>query len=1308
MSNFVHLHLHSEFSVYDGTCRVPELINKAIENNSHSLAITDDMAMFGAVRLVEKSEKAKIKPILGAEVTVSSKNDKEEDGHIVLLVESKEGYENLSKLISKAQVENKNHKTSKAAIKSEWLNKKNTKGLFCLTGGYNGYINIALDKQKNSAITREATDRLEYLQKVFQDNLAVELTRCSRPQEEDQLHSMVRLAYEMSIPVLATNDVRFINRSDFENHDIRQMISKGENVIQYERERKYSPEQYMKSEEDMYKLFDDIPQAVDNAIAVAKRCNYRMELGKNFLPRFTAPEGYQHYPYVNDLDPKAMNIHLENCYQKWKSDNLSEEEIFGLLDESKLLISESWYGFDKRWNTIVEYYQGEGLSDLEIAEKKKEYEERIITELEIVTGMGFPGYYLIVKDFIQWAKENGIPVGPGRGSGAGSLVAYVTDITDLDPIPYDLLFERFLNPERVSMPDFDIDFCMDRREEVIDYVSHRYGKDRVSQIATMGTMAARMVVKDVVRAMGLNYNVGERLSKMIPEELGITLSKSLDISEEMNQEYHSDEEVKEIIDRGIALEGLTRSIGKHAGGVLISPDDITKFTPLYVEGEDKIPVSQYDKNDVESAGLVKFDFLGLRTLTIINDAVKHINESVEGFDIRNIPLKDDETFNMIKTAKTTAIFQLESSGMQGVVKRLKPSCFEDLIALVALYRPGPLQSGMVDDFIDRKHGLQPISYPHPDYQLDSLKPVLEPTYGIIVYQEQVMQIAQVMAGYSLGQADLLRRAMGKKKPEEMAKQRQGFLEGSVKNGIDAELAGNVFDLVEKFAGYGFNKSHSAGYGLLTYQTAFLKTHYPVQFMSAVLSSEADNQDKVIHLLGEVKRMGLKILNPDINKSDSDFKPIPEKNSILFGLEGIKGVGTSAIHEIIKERSENGEFTSLENMIERMDGKRITTAIYKSLIGAGAFDQFSNERNVMQYRAELIAKIEADFPKKYKSYITYKEKYNKALENDLSTGKKSAERLKPHHWPPCIKTDVDENGNDIYEEIIVKGTAKRHDILLLERNALGTFISQHPFSLVEEESKRYSTHSLREVVEINPEDIRQEKVNTNVRVSGILSNVSTKTKNKFSIMTIKLDDGHSTMDVRLFSREFNKYKNMLEGALFQPILISGKAKIDKYNDSITIDVDSIESYNNIRDNFARAICIIRKSTDDKPLKPLSENVYDTLNEFSNGYSAVLIQDMYPNGEFKTYPLKTHRVSIRDELILKLNDMASTESISNIKVLGAIDKNDRMKLDAQISRIVNANSTNNKLFNILKADPEMVKNAIKERKEERDKLFESLSP
>jgi len=706
----------------------------------------------------------------------------------------------------------------------------------------------------------------------------------------------VALALEMSCPVVASNDVRFLSRGDFEAHEARVCIQEGRVLHDSRRSRLYSEAQYLRSPEEMADLFADIPEALENTLEIARRCNLAFSLGKNVLPEFPLPGGTTTVDYLNEQAAAGLEKRLQ--------------ERFG--------------------------------DSLEILEAQRAgYEARLRHELDVIVKMGFPGYFLIVADFIRWARDNGVPVGPGRGSGAGSLVAYALGITNLDPLQYDLLFERFLNPERVSLPDFDIDFCMDGRDRVIDYVAQRYGRERVSQIITYGSMAAKAVVRDVGRVLGHPYGFVDQIAKLIPFDLGMTLDKALQQEERLRQRYEDDEEVHSLIDLARSLEGLARNAGKHAGGVVIAPSALTDFTPLYCEQGSHSPVTQFDKDDVEAIGLVKFDFLGLRTLTIIDRAVRIINErqqdrEVAAVDIDAIPLDDPASYTLLKNSQTTAVFQLESRGMKELIKRLKPDCFEDIVALVALFRPGPLQSGMVDDFIDRKHGARVI-YPHPD-----LEPVLKPTYGIILYQEQVMQIAQVLAGYTLGQADLLRRAMGKKKPEEMAKQRSIFMAGAAARGIEAEQAAGIFDLMEKFAGYGFNKSHSAAYALIAYQTAWLKAHYPAAFMAAVLSADMDNTDKVVMLMDECRTMDLKVLPPNINECEYAFT-VSDKRSIYYGLGAIKGVGSAALDGIVEERRRHGPFTDLFEFCRRIDLRRANRRVLEALIRSGALDVLDANR-----------------------------------------------------------------------------------------------------------------------------------------------------------------------------------------------------------------------------------------------------------------------------------------------------------------------------------------------------------------------------
>ncbi|HBX55926.1 MAG TPA: DNA polymerase III subunit alpha, partial [Pseudomonas sp.] len=782
---FVHLRLHTEFSLVDGLVRVKPLIKSVAAAGMPAVAVTDMSNMCSLVKFYKAAMGGGIKPICGADIWLASA---EEDGplsRLTLLAMNAKGYRNLTELVSRGWSEGQSNDL--VIIQRDWV-KEAAEGLIALSGAKEGEVGHALLDGEPAA----AEALLREWMAVFPERFYLEVQRTNRVNDEEHLHAAVALADKVGAPLVATNDVRFIKQDDFAAHETRVCIGEGRSLDDPRRLRSYSDQQYLKTPEEMAELFSDLPEALENTIEIAKRCNIEVQLGKYFLPDFPVPAGMTMDEYFRQVSFEGLEERLAVLWPKDTTPNYEE--------------------------------------------KRQVYIDRLNFELDIIIQMGFPGYFLIVMDFIKWAKNNGVPVGPGRGSGAGSLVAYVQKITDLDPLAYDLLFERFLNPERVSMPDFDVDFCMDGRDRVIDYVAEKYGRNAVSQIITFGTMAAKAVVRDVARAQGKSYGLADRLSKMIPFEVGMTLEKAYEMEEPLRDFLKVDEDGREIWEMSLKLEGICRGTGKHAGGVVIAPTKLTDFSPIACDDEGGGLVTQFDKDDVESAGLVKFDFLGLRTLTIIKWAMETINreqakKGLPDLNIDFIPLDDKPTFSMLQKAETTAVFQLESRGMKELIKKLKPDCLEDMIALVALFRPGPLQSGMVDDFINRKHGREPISYPHQDYQYAGLEPVLKPTYGIILYQEQVMQIAQVMAGYTLGGADMLRRAMGKKKPEEMAKQRGGFIEGCASNGIDANLAGNIFDLVEKFAGYGFNKSHSAAYGLLSYQTAWLKAHHSAAFMA---------------------------------------------------------------------------------------------------------------------------------------------------------------------------------------------------------------------------------------------------------------------------------------------------------------------------------------------------------------------------------------------------------------------------------------------------------------------------------------------
>ena len=868
---FIHLRVHSDYSMIDGLAKTGPLVKKVASLGMPAFAITDFTNLCGLVKFYGAAHGAGIKPIIGADVYLETELLGDEYAHLTILARNNVGYQNLTLLISEAYKHG--YGAAGPTIKQEWLTTYK-EGLLLLSGGRMGDVGKFL-LRGNRALVDQC---LEYYQTHFPDSYYLELIRTGRTDEEAYLHEAVALASEKGLPVVATNDVCFLDSDDFDAHEIRVAIHDGFTLSDPKRPKNYSPQQYMRTEEEMCELFADIPEALENSVEIAKRCNVTIRLGEYFLPQF--PTG-----------------------------NMSTEDF---------LVKKSQEGLEERLAFL--------FPDPEERQKRRpEYDERLDIELKVINQMGFPGYFLIVMEFIQWSKDNGVPVGPGRGSGAGSLVAYSLKITDLDPLEFDLLFERFLNPERVSMPDFDVDFCMEKRDRVIDHVAEMYGRDAVSQIITFGTMAAKAVIRDVGRVLGHPYGFVDRISKLVPPDPGMTLEKAFAAEPQLPEIYEADEEVKSLIDMARKLEGVTRNAGKHAGGVVISPTKITDFAPLYCDAEGNNPVTQFDKNDVEYAGLVKFDFLGLRTLTIINWALEMINarrakKSLEPVDISAISLTDQRSFDMLQRSETTAVFQLESRGMKDLIKRLRPDCFEDMIALVALFRPGPLQSGMVDNFIDRKHGVEEISYPDVKWQHESLQPVLEPTYGVILYQEQVMQIAQVLAGYTLGGADMLRRAMGKKKPEEMAKQRSVFEEGAIKNGVDGELAMKIFDLVEKFAGYGFNKSHSAAYALVSYQTLWLKAHYPAEFMAAVMTADMDNTEKVVGLVDECWRMGLKVLPPDINSGLYHFH-VNDEGEIVYGIGAIKGVGEGPIEAIVEARQQGGHFKDIFDLCARTDTKK---------------------------------------------------------------------------------------------------------------------------------------------------------------------------------------------------------------------------------------------------------------------------------------------------------------------------------------------------------------------------------------------------
>jgi DNA polymerase-3 subunit alpha len=891
-STFVHLHLHTEYSLVDSTIRIDRLVNACAAAGMPAVAMTDDSNLFALVKFYNAAEKAGLKPIIGCDLWVGDRGD--DLARTTVLCQNRDGYLRLSRLLSAAY--RQRGKSERVFVPRAQLLADNA-GIVALLGRHSE-LSIASDI--------DAADRLlEDWRAAFGDRLYLELTRIGRSDEPAQQARLLHLAGRRDVPVVASNDTRFLAREDFEAHEARVCIASGRVLNDPKRPHDYTDQQYLKTPAEMRAAFADCPQAIENAVELAKRLNIEMSFGKYFLPAFPVPPEHTLDSYIR---------------------------------------AQAHAGLETR----LAAYRGE------LPFPRETYLARLDAELDVIVKMGFPGYFLIVADFINWSKQNGIPVGPGRGSGAGSLVAYALAITDLDPLPQDLLFERFLNPERVSMPDFDVDFCMEGRDRVIDYVSRTYGADKVSQIITYGTMAAKAVVRDTGRVLGMGYGHVDSIAKLIPTTLGITLDDAIAESAELRERMANEEEVATLIELARKLEDLTRNAGKHAGGVVIAPTPLPDFAPLYCEEGGEGVVTQFDKDDVEKAGLVKFDFLGLRTLTIIDWAVKAINagRAANGeapLDITQLPMDDAATYALLSRGDTTAVFQFESRGMKDYIRKLQPQGFDDIVALAALFRPGPLGAGMVDDFIERRHGRAEVSYPHP-----SLEPILKPTYGVIVYQEQVMQIAQVMAGYTLGGADLLRRAMGKKIAAEMAQQREIFESGAARNGVAPETARSIFDLMEKFADYGFNKSHSAAYALVAYQTAWLKAHYPAEFMAATLSSDMDHTEKLVGFLDDARDVcGLEILKPDINASTYMFEALDAKR-IRYGLGAIKGVGRAACEAISDERQAHGVYASLDDLAQRVDSNRLNKRVLEALVLSGALDGFGHNRaSLMNHLPEAM-------------------------------------------------------------------------------------------------------------------------------------------------------------------------------------------------------------------------------------------------------------------------------------------------------------------------------------------------------------------
>ena len=1070
---FIHLRLHSEFSITDGIVRIDDAVARAHVLQMPALALTDLANVFGLIKFYQAARSQGIKPIIGCDVWVANPNS-ERPTRVLLLVQNLAGYRLLSQWLSQAYRDSRVR--GRAELHMAWLETTGTEGIIALSGAQWGDVGQAL-------LSGNQTGAMAMAQRwaaLFPQRYYLEIQRTGTSEAEDCLRRSVALASQLDLPVVATHPIQFLDADDFKAHEARVCIAEGALLGDRRRPRHFTETQYFTNQAEMQTLFADLPNALVNSVEIAKRCSLDLPLGKSQLPQFPTPAGMT-------LD-----------------DYLRERAHLGL--EQRLL--ERFTDADER------------------SCRTPEYQQRLHFELGTIIQMGFPGYFLIVADFINWAKLNQVPVGPGRGSGAGSLVAYVLRITDLDPLPYDLLFERFLNPERVSMPDFDVDFCQDGRERVIQYVKDKYGHEAVSQIVTFGTLGSRSVIRDVGRVLDLPYNLCDQLSKLIPIEgvKPVSLARALELEPLLKDRYDHEEDVHELFDLAGRLEDLTRNVGMHAGGVLIAPGKISDFCPIYAADGSQSVVSQFDKDDVEQAGLVKFDFLGLRTLTILDWAMRYVArlspDAHAPFSLELLPLDDRASYQLLKTSRTTAVFQLESRGMKDLIRRLQPDCFEDVVALVALFRPGPLESGMVDDFINRKHGRARVDYMHP-----SLEATLKPTYGVIVYQEQVMQIAQIMGGYTLGGADLLRRAMGKKKAEEMAQHRDIFVAGAVKQGIADTLAASIFDLMEKFAGYGFNKSHSAAYALVAYQTLYLKAHHPAAFMAATLSADMDDTDKVKIFYEDACTFQLTLLPPDINISNYRFEPASAQH-IRYGLGAIKGTGQAAIEAIESARTSGGAFTDLFDLAMRVDRRSANRRVLESLIRAGALDSLSD------HRAALLATV------------------SKAMD--------MAEQRAAHANQSSLFGEFEDSTSHSSTQLVEVPRWSQQEQLLQEKSALGFYYSGHPYDT-------WATE-LKSMVKTRLDTLQPCK--ETVLLAGIIISQRTQMTRRGKMAFVLLDDGHGSVEVPVFNEIFERHREWLKED--QLLLVEGKIAKDEYSGGLRIQVDKLYDLTRARTRYVRQL------------------------------------------------------------------------------------------------------------------------------------------
>ena len=1141
---FVHLNLHSEFSLVDGILRIGPLIERTRALGMPAVAVTDCANVFCMVRFYRAAVAAGLKPIIGVDLPLESESSNVPPGVLTLLAMDDSGFRNLARLLTRCYMADRTTGVPLAA--RAWVSEC-ADGVIAISPGPEGDIGRALLHGR----TGSAEHRAEMWASVFAERFYLGVQRTARTTDVPCLESTVDLACAMGLPVVAGNDVRFLERDDFEAHEARVCIHEGRILADPRRPRRYSEEQYLKSPEEMWALFADLPEALENAVEIARRCSLTVALGGSHLPEFPVPDGQDLETWFGERTRVGLRQRLR-----------------GIRDGTRL---------------------GGG--------EEAEYWQRLESELDIICRMGYPGYFLIVADFIRWAKEHRIRVGPGRGSGAGSLVAYSLGITDLDPLQYDLLFERFLNPERVSLPDFDIDFCMEGRDRVIDYVATRYSADHVAQIITFGTMAAKAVVRDVGRVLGHPYGFVDQIAKLIPFELGMTLERAL-ADDGLKERYEADEDVRSIIDLARKLEGLARNAGRHAGGVVIAPRRLTEFTALYREPGATGAVTQFDKDDIEAIGLVKFDFLGLRTLTIIDWALATINgqrhsTGQTALDLDSLSTDDQTTYKLIQSGATTAVFQLESRGMKDLIRRLQPDCFDDVIALVALFRPGPLQSGMVDDFVARKHGQADVEYLHP-----ALETILKPTYGVILYQEQVMQIAQVLAGYTLGGADLLRSAMGKKKPEEMAKHRSVFVEGATSRGVDFHQATHIFDLMEKFAGYGFNKSHSAAYALLSYQTAWLKAHHPAAFMAAVLSADMDNTDKVVNLVEECRSLGLNVAPPHVNRCVYRFSVADERN-VRYGLGAIKGAGESALESVIDERERNGPYTDLFDFARRIDPKRVNRRVVEALIRAGALDGLGPSRASM-----MLTLTDA--------FLAAEQ-----LARDTSTGQ--------NDMFGNVLLDVD------VESRFKEGSEWTEDERLAgEMETLGLYLTGHPISRFESELEKITSSKL--------SGLRPRAGQTQT-IAGLLAGLRTLNTRNGRMGIATLDDKTARIEVRIFTELLaNCREKLVKDCL---LVVEGEVEDDEFSGGCTVVARAIDDLESARERRARRILI--ELDGDSMADGVARTLREAIDSYRSGRTPVCIDYCRRDARARLALGDAWAVRPADDLIARLRDVAGAEHV-----------------------------------------------------------------